>query len=57
MDHPVLSAPSDQAPVDEAALEAFIRSEAFGPFLEQCFAKGVREAGAEAAALKRETTS
>ena len=52
MDRPdPIAMPTDRSPVDEAALEAFIRSEGFDQFLLDCFAEGVREAVAEQRAL------
>ena len=43
--------PEPEAPVDEAALDAFIRSPEFDQFLLDCFAEGVREAVAEQRAM------
>lgn len=53
MDGPDRKAPTQPQGemLDEAALDALIRSEAFDQFLLDCFAEGVREAVAEQRAL------
>jgi hypothetical protein len=53
MDHtyPKPRLPEIAAPVDEAKLDAFIRSPAFDQFLLDCFADGIREAMEEYRAL------
>jgi hypothetical protein len=52
MDRPDRKAAIEDQMLDEAALDAFIRSDAFDRFMLDCFAEGVRDAVAEQSALE-----